>query len=63
MFVDSGAAETFMGYVYFFLPGRVDGHKGLAHLLGNKGAHLAEMSSSVRVLGSYPSAGAPNRSS
>ena len=33
-----------MGYVYFFLPGRVDGHKGLAHLLGNKGAHLAEMS-------------------
>lgn len=38
------AIKTFMKYVYLFLPDRVDGHKGLASLLGNKGAHLAEMS-------------------
>lgn len=39
-----GESETAMRYVYSFLPGRADGHEGLARLLGNKGAQLAEMS-------------------
>ena len=39
-----GESKTAMRYVYSFLPGRVDGHEGLARLVGNKGAQLAEMS-------------------